>query len=153
MSKELQAAISTQEEKIKEIQGGEVFVYSSDVLKEEYLKRIAKCYFEKDNKWYHAALLKIDIEEQVADVQFIGYKDVVQLHAIYIKLMAKPGKDTLINHFFFCSPLQIRKIFSLGLHARLSTPMMGNTIRASLRRSPRMATTLSNSRSTTTRKP
>ena len=92
MAEELTEAIKGQEDKIKEQQDSDIFAYSTDLIKEENIQRLGKCYFEKDNKWYHAIIVSIDFDEQEAEVQFIGYKDIVKLHAIFIRLLPIPGK-------------------------------------------------------------
>jgi survival-of-motor-neuron-related-splicing factor 30 len=60
---------------------------------------LAKVYFEKDNKWYHAEIVAIDTDNQEADIQYIGYKDCIKTSSIFVKLMQKPDVSVFIPGF------------------------------------------------------
>jgi len=49
--------------------------------------RLARCYFQAENKWYNSRIESIDIENQEAEVIFIGFKDKIPMHAVFIKLL------------------------------------------------------------------
>jgi hypothetical protein len=46
------------------MQEKDIFFYSTDLILQEHIQRLAKCYYQKDNKWYHAMIRDVDLDEQ-----------------------------------------------------------------------------------------
>ncbi|KAM3132252.1 hypothetical protein pb186bvf_015582 [Paramecium bursaria] len=123
ISDELLPAIEEQENKMTKINNQ----FSINRLKSEDLDKLAKVFHQVDNKWYNAKINQIDIEEQEAEVQFIGYQDVHTLHAVFIKVQRVPDAE-LFQVATQCEainpsdgryyPAQIEKISDEGYHIR-----------------------------------
>ncbi|CAD8081700.1 unnamed protein product [Paramecium primaurelia] len=87
---ELLLAKEAQEKEIASLQKTQDNLFSVNRLNGEDIDKLAKAYHEQDRKWYNAKLIQIDTEEQEADIQFIGYQEVVKMHAIFIKVQPIP---------------------------------------------------------------
>ena len=68
------------------MQNSNEFSFSVDRVKQEDVDKTCKGYYEQDKKWYNAKILSVDSDNLEAEVQFIGYQEIVKLHFIFIKV-------------------------------------------------------------------
>jgi len=87
---DLLQAISYQEDVIKFTQGSDEYIFNTERLTNAHADRLARCYFKPENKWYIAKIDSVDIDAQEAEVTFIGFKDKIKLHAVFVVLVLPP---------------------------------------------------------------
>lgn len=124
---ELVQIIQFQESAIKSRQKSDEFVLSADRLTGEEIDRVCRCYYETSGKWHNATIHSVDVDNQEADVAFIGFKDIVKVNAIFIKLLPVPNPilfepgtycDAIYSrdgHFYSCV---IEKVSEAGYHVK-----------------------------------
>jgi len=124
---DLLQAISYQEDMIKFTQNSDNYIFNNERLSNEHVDRLARCYFKPDHKWYVSKIESVDLENQEAEVTFIGFKDKIRLHSIFIKLIPVPDA----SHFevnTYCEaiysgdgkyyPCHIEKATEAGYHVK-----------------------------------
>lgn len=90
LKKNLQQAISYQEEAIKLSQSTDSWIFSTERLLPEYAKRICSGYHPRDKRWYHALVETVDLDKQSAKVAWVGYPETDRLKAMHIKMLDVP---------------------------------------------------------------
>lgn len=93
MRLDLLQAVSYQEDVVKFTQNTEDYYFSVERIGGSAVGRIAKAYHEKQGslislaKWFNAEVLTVDVENQEAEVQFLGLKAKDSISSVFVKLL------------------------------------------------------------------
>lgn len=88
-------AISYQEEAIKLAEEDNKETWSEERVLPEFIDRVCRGWYGKDERWYHAQVDEVDADAQTVSVSWIGYPITSKLHAIHVKMLPIPDLGKL----------------------------------------------------------
>jgi len=110
---------------------------SRDMLSKEHQGRVALAWFQKDNRWYHAEVEKVDVDAQETEVKWVGYGIQEKISAIYVKVLKMPDPAKLLQGAF-CDAINpkdgkwqgaiIEKISDAGYHIKFRKSLNKETV-------------------------
>ncbi|EGR28814.1 nucleic acid binding, putative [Ichthyophthirius multifiliis] len=104
MKNDLEDAIQAQEQKIKKEQNNDYLIFNTEAVQKEHIGRLCKVFYEKELKWYHGVVTSVNSDDQIINVQIIGYRDNIQIDSVYVKLKPKPDPE-LFQPGFACEAI------------------------------------------------
>lgn len=128
LRKEIQDAIaySTDLIKLKESDQGKIKV-SNKTLTEKDKGKVCEAFFDTEKQWFAGTITNVNVEQQTAEIDWIGYTEKSTVPAKYIKVAKHPDASQLAEGYFCESlylqdgcwyPCMIERIFEDGYLVR-----------------------------------
>lgn len=88
-------AINYQEEAIKLAEEDGADSWSTERVIPEYIDRVCRAWYAKDERWYHAQIDEVNADAQTVNVSWVGYNITSKLHAIHVRMLPIPELSKL----------------------------------------------------------
>lgn len=101
LKKEIQSAIDYSSDliKLKESDQGKIKV-SMRSLTEKDKGKVCEAFFESEQQWFAGKIINVNVENQTAEIDWIGYTENSTLPAKYIKVAKHPDPSQLEEGYF-----------------------------------------------------
>lgn len=108
LKKEIQSAIDYSADliKIKESNQGKIKV-SMRSLTEKDKGKVCEAFFESEQQWFAGTITNVNVENQTAEIDWVGYTEKSTLPAKFIKIAKHPDPSQL-EEGYFCEALYIQ---------------------------------------------